>query len=344
MAPEEGSSRTPRPRMADVARLAGVSPMTVSRVLKDPSKVSQDAVGAVLDAVETLGYRRNENARNLRLGRERGLIGLIVTNLTNPFYAQLAVGVESFAGELGMRVIIGNSAGSVAKERQLVHDFASRGLGGIVAAPCSSDHRHFEPSLLAAMPVVFVASPGLKVAVDEVLLDDFGGTWEIVRRLVDKGHRKIAFVGFSGAMWTGSERFRGYCMALEEAGIPIDPRYVARQPGDEQAAAATITRELLDLDDPPTAVFAANNRNTVGAYRTIVERGADVELAGFDDFELADLLARPVTVVRYDAHELGRSAARILHERGENPHVDDRFGVRRLVLPTEVVEHGAVRR
>lgn len=329
-----------RPTMADVARLANVSPMTVSRVLKDEGKVSADSVAAVQAAVERLGYRRNENARNLRLGRARGLVGLVVTNLVNPFYAELAVGVESFAGERGMRVIIGNSAGSVTKERQLVHDFASRGLEGIIAAPCGSDHRHFEPGLLAAMPVVFVASPGLKIQVDEALLDDFGGAWEVVSRFIAKGHRKIGFVGFAGAMWTGSERFRGYCMALEEAGIPLDPRYVVRQQGDEVAAATELTGQLLDLDDPPTALFAANNRNTVGAYRAVLARGADVDLAGFDDFEMADLLARPVTVVRYDAHELGRAAARILHDRIENPHETGQAGMRRVVLPTEVVEHG----
>lgn len=330
--------------MTDVAQLAKVSPMTVSRALKDPSKVSAATVATVLAAVDQLGYRRNENARNLRLGRERGLIGLVVTNLANPFYAQLALGVESFAWDRGMRVMIGNSAGSVAKERQLVHDFASRGLDGIIAAPCSSDHRHFDPATRAAMPVVFVASPGLSVQVDEVLLDDFGGTWEIVRRLVGQGHRKIAFVGYGGAMWTGSERFRGYCTALEEAGITLDPRYVVHQHDDEVAAATTLTRDLLALDDPPTAIFAANNRNTIGAYRAILEGTADVALAGFDEFEMSDLLTRPISVVHYDARELGRVAATVLYERNEKAANDDGTDddVRRIVLPTDVIEHPAV--
>lgn len=331
----EGAARETTPTMRDVAAHARVSPMTVSRALRDDPRVSSATKERVLDAVRALGYRRNEVARNLRLGRSSGLLGLVVTNLANPFYSQLALGVESLAAERGMRVILGNSGESADRERQLVHDFASRRLDGIVAVPSGSRHEHLDPAALGGMPVVLAASPPAQIPVDAVLLDDFGGTWEATSRLVRKGHERIGFLGPSASTWTGSERYRGFCAAIEEAGGMVDERYVARHQLDV-ATAEAVAGELLDAPEPPTALFTANNRNTIGAYRAIHRRGASTALAGFDDFELADALALPLTVVSYDMRELGRQAARLLCDRIEDPSAEPR----RVVVPTTVVEYG----
>ena len=325
------------PTMSDVAHQAGVSPMTVSRTLRDDPRVSPETKSRVLGAVNALGYRRNEAARNLRLGRSSGLIGLVVTNLGNPFYSQLALGVEAMSAENGARVMLGNSGEDVARERQLVQDFASRRLDGIIVVPAGSDYRHLHPAQLAGIPVVLAASPPVRFEADAVLLDDFGGSWDATRHLIEARHRKIAFLGLQASTWTGSERFRGYCAALEEAGIPLDERIVSRQHRDVAAAERT-TLELLDLDDPPTAVFTANNRNTIGAYRAIRARRSDIALAGFDDFELADLLSLPLTVISYDPRELGRRAAELLRDRIDNPQAQ--HTARRIVLPTTLVEYG----
>ena len=322
------------PTMIDVARQAGVSPMTVSRALRDDPRVSPETKTRVMEAVNALGYRRNEAARNLRLGRSSGVIGLVVTNLANPFYSQLALGVEAMADEIGTRVMLGNSGEDVARERQLVHDFASRRLDGIIVVPAGRDHGHLQP---AGIPVVLAASPPIKFEADAVLLDDFGGSWDATQHLIEARHRKIAFLGLQASTWTGSERFRGYCAALEEAGIPLDDRIISRQQRDVAAAEQTTLR-LLDLEDPPTAVFTANNRNTIGAYRAIRARRPDVALAGFDDFELADMLSLPLTVISYDPRELGRIAAEVLRDRIDNPQA--RRAARRIVLPTRLVEYG----
>jgi len=338
------ASRAPgsggNPTMRDVARHAGVSPMTVSRALRDDPRVSPEARTRVMAAVDALGYRRNEAARNLRLGRSSGLVGVVVTNLANPFYSQLALGVETMADEHGMRVMLGNSGEDVARERQLVHDFASRRLDGIVVVPVGSDHRHLNAAQQAGIPVVLAASPPVKFVADAVMLDDFGGTWEATHHLIEARHRKIAFLGLQASTWTGSERFRGYCAALEDAGIPLDERIVSRQHRDV-AAAERATLEMLDQEDPPTAVFAANNRNTIGAYRAIRERRSSIALAGFDDFELADVLALPLTVVKYDPQELGRRAAELLCDRINNPQPQAEAAARRIVIPTKLVEYGS---
>ena len=328
------------PTMRDVAAHLGVSPMTVSRALRDDPRVSADTKARVLDAVDALGYWRNEAARSLRLGRSQDLLGLIVTNLANPFYSQLALGVESVAAEKGMRVILGNSGEDPQHERQLASDFASRRLAGIIAVPSGNHHGHLEPARLGGIPVVLTASPPAKIAVDSVLLDDFGGTWAATVKLVERGHSRIGFVGPAASTWTGSERFRGFCAALEEAGLPVQDRYISRNQLDVASAERAVAA-LLEQPDPPTALFAANNRNTIGAYRAVRKHHTTTDLAGFDDFELADMLALPVIVVTYDTRELGRQAATLLCERIENPQRRQATTPRQIVIPTSVVEYGA---
>jgi LacI family transcriptional regulator len=332
----------PQPTMRDVAQSARVSMMTVSRVLRGEPGVSAETRSRVLDAVLALGYRPNEMARSLRLGRSTGLIGLVVSNLANPFYSELALGVEAYAAETGRRVILGNTAEHTDREQQLVHDFASRRVDGIIVVPAGNDHAHLAPAELGGLPVVLAASPPSNAALDldAVLLDDFGGTREAVSRLIARGHRRIAFLGLPAASWTGSERFRGYCAAHDDAGIAIDNRYV-RQQRPSTALAEQSTAELLALPEPPTALFTANNRNTIGACRALRRGPGRVDLAGFDNFELADLLPVPLTLVSYEPQELGRQAARLLSDRLQ-PNEVAIGPARRIVVPTELVEYPGI--
>jgi LacI family transcriptional regulator len=327
------------PTMRDVAHYANVSPMTVSRTLRDDSLVLPETRARVMEAVAALGYRRNEAARNLRLGRTTGLIGVVIANLANPFYAQLALGIESYAGERGLRVVFANSGEDIERERQLVHDFAGRRLDGLIAVPTANRHDHLSPAKLSNMPVVLAASPPNRITVDSVILDDFGGTWEATRALISRGHTRIGFLGLPSSTWTGSERFRGYSAALDEANIDIEERLIRRKQPDVGTAVA-VSNALLDQPDPPTALFAANNRNTIGAYRAIHARNSDTALAGFDDFEFADLLNLPLIVVSYDARELGRQAARLLCEQLDNPHSANIQLGRRIVIPTTIIDYG----
>jgi LacI family transcriptional regulator len=313
--------------------------MTVSRALRDDPRVSSTTRARVLDAVDALGYRRNEVARSLRLGTSHRLLGLIVTNLANPFYSQLALGVEAVAAENDMQVILGNSGEDRQREHELAYDFALRRLDGIIAVPTGNHHGHLQPANLGGMPVVLTASPGAKIGVDSVLLDDFGGTWAAIVKLIERGHTRIGFLGPAASTWTGSERFRGFCAALEEAGLSVEDRYVSRNHLDV-ASAERAAAKLLDQPDPPTALFAANNRNTIGAYRAVRARHAAISLAGFDDFELADMLSLPLIVVRYDPRELGRNAATLLCERIKDPQHTQAIAPRQVVIPTSVVEYG----
>lgn len=327
------------PTMRQVAKHAGVSPMTVSRALHGDPRVAPATLAKVREAVNALGYRRNEVARSLRLGGATGLIGLLVTNLANPFYSQLAMGVEAVVGEHGMRFVLGNTGDDVDRERQLVGDLSGQRVDGMIVVPAGSGHGHLDPDRLNGTPVVLAARPPSGAALDCVLVDDFNGSRAAVVRLIEGGHRRIGFLGLPPSVWTGSERFRGFSAALAEAGLELDDRLVRRSQTDV-AAAENAARDLLALPEPPTALFSANNRNMIGAFRAVTATGADVALAGFDDFELADMLGLPLTVVAYDPAEVGRQAARLLLDRmGRGTDAPD-APPRRVVIPTRVVAYG----
>jgi len=314
--------------MRDVAARLGVSPMTVSRALRGQRGIGEATRQRVLDEVAALGYRPNKRARGLRSGGPNELIGLVVTNLANPFYSQLAVGLEQSCVGYGARVVLGSTGEDPAAEREVV--------------PAGHDHSHLGGEGLRDLPVVLAASPPMGIDVDCVLVDDFGGSREACRRLVARGHRRIGFLGLPPSLWTGSERFRGYAVALEEAGIALDERYISRHRGD-RVLAEKAARAMLALPDPPTALLTANNRNTIGALRALQGRAEDekpVALAGFDDIELADMLHLPLTVVSYDPAEIGRAAATLLFERQASTVPQP---PRRVTIATTLVDYPAPR-
>jgi len=219
----------------------------------------------------------------------------------------------------------------------LVQDFAARRLDGIIAVPAANQHDHLDPAGLSGVPVVLAASPPHRITADAVLLDDFGGTYEATSTLIARGHTAIGFLGLPAATWTGSERYRGYVAALEAAGLTVREELVRRDQPDVAAAVEAATA-ILDRPDPPTALFAANNRNTIGAYRAVRARGGTTALAGFDDFDFADLLDLPLLVVSYDAREIGRVAAELVCGHIDRPAQDAPLS-RRVIIPTKVVDY-----
>ncbi|MFF1380580.1 LacI family DNA-binding transcriptional regulator [Streptomyces sp. NPDC058308] len=335
--------RSGQPTLRDVAERAGVSAMTASRVLRDDPQVLPATRERVRAAAAALGYRPNEVARSLRLGRGTGLVGLVVTNLANPFYSRLALGVDSVVARHGLKTVIGNTGQDPGAERELVADLLARRVDGIIAVPAGADQRHLAAAAADGVPVVLASRPPEGFAADCVLVDDFGGAHAATARLLARGHRRIGFLGSPPAVYTGTERLRGYAAALASAGLAADPGLV-RQGQTEPEEATRAAAGLLALPDPPTALFCSNNRNTIGAFRALraAEGGAAVALAGFDDFELADALGLALTLVAYDSDEVGRAAGRLLADR---LHAGGGVGApgepRQIVVPTSLVEYGA---
>ena len=330
-----------QPTVKDVAALAGVSPMTVSRTLAGGKNVRPEVQERVLEAVEALGYHRNENARSIRPGQSTRLIGVAITNLGNPYYSSFALGVEEVAAQFGCRIMLGNTDEDLGRERQLIADFIGRQVEGLVLVPSTDDSAHLQPAVLRHTPLVLASRTVAGLDADSVVLDDVGGAYRGTKTLLEAGHTRIGYLGNVTSVFTGRRRFEGYAQALAEFGIDVDPALVRRGQQDVEAASAAM-QQLLDLDDPPTAVFCANNRNSIGALKQIGTRLAAAAQSGlplppivsFDDFELAEMMPVPVTVVDHDARELGREAARILFARLTGD--DDSEQVRQIEMPTPV--------
>jgi LacI family transcriptional regulator len=329
-----------RPTMRDVARVAGVSLSTVSRVVNG-SPVDEAMAGRVADAVELLGYRHNVVAGSLRSARGLSAsIGVIFEDVSNPFFSAIHRGAEDVARERSVFAFAGSSDEDAAQERQLAEAFLSRGVDGLVVVPAGTDHSYLLRDVHAGVALVFVDRPPRFLDADTVLSDNEGGAYAATARLIAVGHRRIGFLGDSPDIHTGAERLAGYRRALAEQGIPADPQLI-RHPAFRAADAADVTRELLALAEPPTALFSAQNLISEAVLRTLHELGLErtIAVVGFDDITLADIVVPGLSVVVQDSYEMGREAATLLFSR-----LDGYDGPsRRVVLPTRLVERASSR-
>jgi LacI family transcriptional regulator len=326
-----------RPTMRDVARRAGVSLKTVSRVVNGEDGVRPDTTEKVNAAISALGFRRNDIARALRGGKRTRSLGLVIKDVANPFYSQIARGVEEVARTNDLLVISGCSDEDPARERHLIRSLCERRVDGLLVVPSGNDHRYLIPEINMGTPAVFIDRPPEDaLQADVVLIDNAGGARAAVTHLVEHGHRRIACLVDLPGIFTARERRRGYDEALREHDVPVDESLI-RVGQHDVAGAESAMAELLALGDPPTAVFTGNNRLTVGALRAIQAAGAGTALVGFDDLELADMLATPVTVVAHYPAEMGRRAAGLLCRR----MAGEELPPQRVVLPTHLIVRGS---
>ncbi len=328
---------TARPTMRDVARAAGVSPMTVSRVVNGETSVMPETAAKVERAIRRLGYQRNEAARRLRRkGQPTQTIGLLVDDLANPFFAALAAAVEDAARQHNYVVLIGSSNDSLRREREVVAAFCARQVDGLIVVPVAGSHRFLAEELARGTKVVCVDRPADGLAVDKVLVDNRTGARRAVRHLLDQGHRRIGYLGDREDIWTIQERYAGFHDAFTDVGTEPDPRLVRHGPRS-RAAAAELASSLLSLADPPTALFTTTDLITMGAIDAMQGEAGRVALIGFDEFALADKVSPPVTVVAQDPVALGATAAQLLFSR----IAGDVSPPREVVLLTRLVVRGS---
>ncbi|GDY32401.1 LacI family DNA-binding transcriptional regulator [Gandjariella thermophila] len=322
--------------MSDVARLAGVSIKTVSRVVNDEPGVHQATAERVLAAIDQLGFRRNLSARNLRRGSSAGIVGLVMEDVANPFYSELTGAVEEVARQHGRHVLAASSGEDPDRERELALEFCARRVDGLIVVPAGVQHGYLVPEMRAGTPAVFVDRPAGDVVADTVLVDNIGGTVAAVQHLARYGHRRIAFLGDAPDIFTAAERLRGFREGCARAGVRYDEDLVAMGPHDAPGIGATL-RRLLRGPEPATALVTGNNRITVLVLRALAGQRDRPALVGFDDFELADLVNPPVTVIAHDVAALGRTAAELLFARLDG----DGAPPRRVVLPVRLVTRGS---
>lgn len=325
---------TQRPlTLADVAAAAGVSIKTASRALGGEPNVADSTRGRVRAAAATLGFTLNSAASQLRRGTAVRTVGLVVGDLANPFYMGLATGVEHALREHGLQLTMASSDEDAATERAIVEDLVHRRATGILLVSTLDEHGELRSVGDRGVPLVLVDRAPSGIEADAVVIDNVAGTTDAIAAFVARGHRRIAFVGDLERLSPQRERYAAYAGALAAAGLPLDPALVARGSHSAVAAEAAV-RNLLALAEPPTAVFTANNRVTIGAIAAFRDVAHPPALVGFDHFELADALG--ITTVGADTAALGREAVAALLRRGDGQHAPTT-----RALPTTLVARGS---
>jgi LacI family transcriptional regulator len=327
-----------RPTMADVAREVGVSAKTVSRVLNEDGYASEQTREQVLAAVAKLGFQPNLMARNIRVGGPDTTIGLVVPDLANPFFGAVARSIEDTVRDRGLTLLVGSSADDPDRERSLTDKFLARRVSVLMVVPSvGADHSHLKAHRTAGLPVVFIDRPGAGLATDSVVSSNRDGSHEGVAHLIAHGHRRIGFIGdLPTKLYTRRERLAGYRAALQEADIAYD-RSLVVSAHDQQGAEAA-TAKLLDLADPPTALYAGNNIMALGIVAELARsKRKDVAFVAFDDVSLAEALEPALTVVAQDPGEIGRTAATTALARLDG----DRSRARTVTVPTRLIVRGS---
>jgi LacI family transcriptional regulator len=329
-------ARGDRPHIGQVAQLAGVSATTVSHALNGRRPVSAETRRRVLDAIEQLGYRPNVVARGLRAGRSM-TIGLVIPDLTNPFYPLLARGIQDILGPAGYDEIITNTNGDRRLEQAALDKMISRQVDAIAFAVFDTHAEDLQPVLDAGIPALRLGGRQHQAGVDLVHSNDEGAAAEATRYLLERGHRRIAFVCGPAAEGPAAERVSGYRSALTAAGHELDSRYVVHTEFSRAGGADGMQR-LLELADPPDAVVCANDMMAIGALDVSRDRGIAVpdELAvmGFDDIEAASLVSPQLTTMANPAREIGQACGRLLLDRVSGTETGPS---REIVIPARLV-------
>jgi len=322
-----------RVRLSDVADLARTSTKTASRVINGNLRVGPDTRARVEQAVLELGYRPDPLARSLRLGTD-DTIGVVVDEVSDPFFASVIGEIERMALGCGMTVIIASTQRLADRERIVLDGLLQRRVAGLIIASISADHAHLRS---ARCPVVFIDRAAVGLEADAVLVDDHAGARLGVDHLIARGHRHIAYLGDCLVVDTARYRLDGYGESLKLAGIPVREEYVI---GTEPSVAdgRPVVAALLALAQPPTAIFSANARCSLRVLPALHRMGrTDVAFVSFGDFATAEALTPPVTVIDHSPELIGRLAADRLLRR----MAGDEMPVETITAPLHLVPRGS---
>lgn len=322
--------------MSDVAERCGVSVKTVSRVVNGLPGASEATVARIKAAIEELGFRRNDLAMDLRQAQATSTIGIVIEDVSNPFYGPMIRAAEERATREGVFIVTASSDEDPGREEELIRALCARRVAGLIVVTSADDHSLLAAEVARGLPVVLVDRPSRDLACDTVVLANVKGAREAVEHLIRQQHRRIALVGDYEHVGTVRDRRHGYLEALRAHGIEPDPALVkvGRHLAGEAAAA---THELFSAGQPPTAIFATNNRATAGVLRALRDRHEQLAVVGFDDFEYADMLVPAVTVVWSDPAQMGQIAADRLLARLHG----DTSPPQLIELPTRLLVRGS---
>ena len=327
------------PTVLDVAKRAGVAPITVSRVINNSGYISQATRERVEAAVKELGYVPNTLARGLRSKRTKTL-ALVVTDITNPYFTLMARGVEDVAGNSNYSVIYCNTDESETKEEKYVNLVAQRQVDGVLLVPSSGNVKGIKFLLSNDITVLALDRRVSGVEIDSVRSDSEDGAYRLIKLLIGLGHERIAMITGPRDISTAVDRVAGYRRALIESGLGANE--LVYYGAFNQESGYELTRQATLHSSKPTAIFGANNFITIGIIKALhdlnVDVPKDISVVGFDDLPESMLVAPFLTVAAQPAYEMGRMATELLLKR-----ISGEFSGKseNLILPTEVIVRGS---
>ncbi|WP_016701103.1 LacI family DNA-binding transcriptional regulator [Actinoalloteichus spitiensis] len=326
-----------RASIRDVAARAKVSLATVSNVLNRPEVVAAATRERVLAAIEELGFVRNESARQLRSGRPRA-IGLVVLDVSNPFFTDVARGVEEAASEAGHAVILCNSAGSPTREARHVDLLAEQRVHGVLITPATNSLEAVDGLRRRGVSVVLLDHPARLEDTCSVSVDDRTGGEIAVTHLLAEGHDRVVMVNGPAHVHQAAERHRGAVDAVRRAGRNPDSLETVVMPTLDVSSGLRAGEQLLARQARPTAVFCANDLLALGVLQALVRGGArvpeEVAIVGYDDIDFAAAAAVPLTSVRQPRHLIGRTAAQLVLAEADTSRAHEH---RHVVFTPELV-------
>ena len=309
-----------RVTIKDIAKHAGVSTATVSYVINRTKYVSPELTERVQNAIEHLGYRPNRIARSLRI-QNTTTVGLIISDIQNTFFTSLVRAVEDVAYEHNHSIVLCNTDETVEKEDLYIDLMLAEQVAGVIISPARETENSIHRLIQANIPVVAVDRRIPDLDVDTVLIDNVSAACEIVSHLIEDGHRRIGALVGPSDITTGRERYQGFVMALATHHLPLLPELV-RIGLPRESFGYRATMELLNLPEPPTALFLGNAYLALGSLKAIHQQELripeEIALVAFDEMEWTSLVKPGLTVVAQPIYELGKVAADLLFERLEN--------------------------
>ncbi len=309
--------------MKEVAEKAGVSTATVSRVINSKDVVKGETELRVQKIIKQLGYRPNRVAQRLRsTSGASKLIGLLIPDIQNPFYVDIIRGIEQYAYARNFAIVIGNFSQNEERQKFYIDILKSESVDAFIVAPFPGMNEYVKELVEDGYTVVCIDRGLANVDLDVVKVDNFQGAFDAVDHLVKVGHRRIGHISGNALIPTTMERISGYEAALAKHGIAKDDDIIVGRNSDHQSG-VELTAKLLDLPNPPSAIFTSNNLLTLGALETIHGRGLkipeEIAIVGFDDMYWSMSLNPPLTAVRQSGFEIGRITIELLYQRIMEP-------------------------
>ncbi len=299
----------------EVARKAGVSPATASRVAGNYGYTSKPIQQRVLAAIQELGYRPNTVARSM-VTKSTHTLGLVVTDITNPFFAHLMRSVEDVTWEAGYTLFLSNTDENIHREEAIIQKILERQVDGLILVPATSQSTpYLETFIQQGIPLVLLDRVITGLATDTVMVDNEHGAYQAVSHLIKMGHKRIGMVIDNLDISTNTERLAGYRKAFHDANLPIEDQLIQSCQFTEQSA-FNLATEMFNHPQRPTALFAANNFMTLGILHATraanLKVPEDIALVGFDDIEWTAYSPLQITTVAQPVQELGSVAAKRL--------------------------------